>query len=67
MTIARAIATIVGCAVAFAALGTTCGYMLGKYFPGYYRSIAPVVILPSSRRLALASDKVSRKDSQLES
>lgn len=40
MNLSHAIATITGCAIAFAAIGTTCGYMLGRYFPGYYRSIA---------------------------
>ena len=41
MNLSRAIATIIGCAIAFATIGTTCGFMLGRYFPGYYRSIAP--------------------------
>lgn len=41
MNLSRAIATIIGCTIAFATIGTTCGFMLGRYFPGYYRSIAP--------------------------
>ncbi len=39
MTILRAIATIVGCAVLFAGIGVGIGYGLGEFAPGYYRGV----------------------------
>jgi hypothetical protein len=39
MTVGKAIATIVGCTVPIAGIGTAAGYWLGTNLPSYYRSV----------------------------
>ncbi|HVX15814.1 MAG TPA: hypothetical protein VHC22_31820 [Pirellulales bacterium] len=36
---ARAVLVVVGCTIACAAIGTSAGYLLGSFAPGYYRSV----------------------------